>query len=64
MHSCPVPRLVREQRLDGLDDPQPHPLPVEVAVIEHCVGIHGGVDRGLRAVLLHEQVGRAVDVEV
>ncbi len=39
------------QLLDRLDDPQPHRPPVHVALLEHGVGLHGGVDRGLGAVL-------------
>ncbi len=36
----------------------------QVALIEHGVGPHGGMDRRVGAVVLHEHVGRAVYVEV
>ncbi len=36
----------------------------QVALIEHGVRPHGGLDRRVLAVALHEDVGGAVDVEV
>ena len=62
MHRRTVARPRLYQRLDGLHDTQPHPLPVQVALLDHGVGFHGGFDRGLGAVLLHEDVGGAVDI--
>ena len=35
-----------------------------VALLEHGVGVHGGLDRRALAVALHEDVGGAVDVEI
>ena len=37
---------------------------VAVALLEHGVRPHGGLDRRVLAVALHEDVGGAVDVEV
>ena len=64
VRSRPVARLRLKHRLDGRQYVQPHRLPVEVAPVEHGVGVHGGEYQGLGAVLLHEQVSAAVDVEV
>ncbi len=47
-----------------LDFLVPHRVAVQVALIEHGIRPHGGVDRRVLAVLLHEDVGGAVDVEV
>ena len=40
------------------------PLPPQVALIEQRVRPHGGMDRRLLAVVLHEGVSAAVDVQV
>ncbi len=44
--------------------PLPHRIPLQVARLEHRVRPHGGMDRRVLAVLLHEDLGGAVDVEV
>ncbi len=35
-----------------------------VALVEHFIGLHGGMDRGFGAVLVDEELGGAEDVEV
>ena len=52
------------QFADGFDDPQPHSLPVDIASRQHFVGLHGGGQFSVRAVLAKQQVGGAEDVEV
>ena len=42
--------------------PLPHGVAVQIALLQIGVGPHGG-DRRVLAVLLHEDVGGAVDVE-
>ncbi len=44
--------------------PPPHRVPVQVALLQHGNRPHGGMDRRVLAVLLYEEVGGAVDVEV
>ncbi len=44
--------------------PLPRREPVQVALIEHGIRPHGGLDRRVLAVAPHEDVGGAVDVEV
>ncbi len=45
-------------------NPLPHRVAVQVASLEHGIRPHGGLDRRVLAVPLHEDVGGAVDVEV
>ncbi len=40
------------------------PILNRVPLLQHGVRIHGGMDRRVLAVLLHEDLGGAVDVEV
>ncbi len=47
-----------------LDDPPPHRVAFQVALIEHGIRPHGGMDWRVLAVALHEQGGGSVDVEV
>ncbi len=58
------PRLCALHCLDRLHDPQPHSLAFQVALVEHGVGLHGGVNSSVGAVVLHEKVGSAADVEI
>ncbi len=37
---------------------------LNISPVEHRIRPHGGLDRRVLAVLLHEDVGAAVDVEV
>ena len=53
---------IRQQLVDGTDNPPPHRRAVEVALVEHGVGVHRGADRGLVAVLLDQELGGAVGV--
>ena len=46
------------------NDPPPHRRPVQVALVEHGVGLHGGLDSSGFTVLLDQSVGGAIDVEV
>ena len=55
---CPL------QLLDRPQNPLPRRKPVQVASLKHGIRPHGGMDRRVIAVVLHEEVGRAVDVEV
>ena len=62
MHPCsgfyPLQFLHRPQY------PPPNRVPVQVAFLKHRIRPHGGMDRRVVAVLLHEDLGGAVDVEV
>ena len=64
MHGRPVSRLHLKQHLDSLHNPQPRRLPVQVALLKHGIRVQGSVDRRFVAVLLHQELGGAVDVEV
>ena len=61
MHSHPGPHLL--QLLHRPQYPLSHRAAVQVALIEHGIRPHGGMDRVL-AVALHEDVGRTVDIQV
>ncbi len=62
MHPCsgfyPLQFLHRPQY------PLPHRIAVELALLKHGIRPHGGMDRRVLAVLFHEEVGAAVDVEI
>ncbi len=63
MHLCPR-RWVRPlQLLNRPQYPPPHRAAVQIPLLKHGIRPHGGVDRRVLAVLLHEHMGRAVDVE-
>ena len=64
VRSLPLPRLGALQFFDGLHDPNPRPLAGHVAGGQQLVGLHGGLERRVLAVLVDEQLGAAVDVEV
>ena len=63
MNGHPRSRLHPLQLLHRPEYPLPHRKPVQVALIEHGIGPHGGMDRRVLAVLLHEGLGGAVYVE-
>ncbi len=64
MHPCPR-RWVRPlQLLHRPQHPSPHRVAVQVADLKHGVRPHGGLDRRVLAVLLYDDAGGAVDVEV
>ena len=44
--------------------PLPHRTALQVALIEHGVGPHSGMDRRVMAVAFHEDLRGSVDVEV
>ena len=48
----------------GREHPPPRPLPGQAALLEHGVGALGGFEGGILAVVLHQDGGGAVDVEV
>ena len=62
MHPCPG--FCPLQFLHRPQYPLPHRKPAQVALIEHDIRLHGGMDRRVVAVVLHDEVGGAVDVEV
>ena len=64
LNRSPVWSFFRQKLPRCLYDPFPHRVAVEVALVEHGIRPHGGMDRRVLAVLLHEHVGGAVDVEV
>ena len=64
VHHSPVSRLRVQQLRDRRQDAQPHPLTVQVAFLKHGVGAQGGLHRCFGAVLVHQELGCAVDVEV
>ncbi len=65
MHRCIRGRRVLVQKfLDRPRDPPPDRAPFHIASLEPLVGLYVCEDRGVLAVLLDEQVGGAVDVEV
>ncbi len=64
MNLHPRPRISPLQLLYRSQYPLPHRMGVRVASFTHRVGAHGGTDRRALAVLLHEEVGGAPDVEV
>ncbi len=49
---------------NGFLDRGQHLQAVQVALIEHGIGPHGGMDRRVLAVALYEHVGGSVDVEL
>ena len=59
-----VPRPRAQQHLDGPHDPPPYRSPIEVALVEQFICLHGGEYGGFVAVLVDEELGRAVNVEV
>ena len=59
-----APGLGPLQLLDCLPNAEPHPAPLHVASFQKGIGAHGSMSRRLLAVLLYEDVGGAVDVEV
>ena len=64
MHPCPSPQLHPLQLLHRPQYLLPHPVAVQVALLKHRIHPQGGMDRRVLAVLLHEEAGGAVDVEV
>ena len=52
------------QLLNRPQYPLPHRVAVQVALIEHGAGVHGGMYRRVLAVLLREDIGGAVDVDI
>ena len=62
MHPCH--RLHPLQLLHRPQDALSHRGAIKVALIEHGIRPHGDMDRRVGAVLLHEHLGGAVDVEV
>ncbi len=63
MHPCPGGWLRSLQLLRGPQYPPPRRIAVQVAGLKHGIRPHGGMDRRVLAVVLHEEVGGAVDVE-
>ncbi len=61
MHLCPG--LHALQFLHRPQYPLPHRVAVQVATLKHGICPHGGMDRRVLAVVLHEDVGGAIDVE-
>ena len=57
-------QLHPHQLLNRPQYPLPHRTAVQVALIEHGVRTHRGMDQRVLAVVLYEEVGAAVDVEV
>ncbi len=58
-------RWVRPLQLpDRPQHPPPHRAAAQVALLEHGIRPHGCFHRRVLAVVLHEDVGAAVDVEV
>ena len=57
-------RLRPPQLLHRLEYLPPHRGPVQVARLKHGVRPHGGMGRRVGAVVLHEHLGGAEDVEV
>ena len=51
-------------RLDHTNNPHPDGLAVQIATLKALVGLHGREDRRILAVLVDQELGRAVDVEV
>ena len=62
VHRRPVPQPHIQQLVDRREYPPPHRLTVQIASVEHGVGVHGGVDRRFRTVLIHEQAGGRANV--
>ena len=56
--------LFRPQLLHCPQYPPPHRTAVQVGRLKHGIRPHGGLDRRVLAVALHEDLGGAVDVEV
>ena len=52
------------QLVDGIDDPLPDGTGGHVTPGPVTVSFHGGMDGGVATMLLDEQVGGAVDVDV
>ena len=55
MQPCPRPHLLQLPHRPQY--PLPHPIAVQVPRLKHRVRPHGGMDRCVLAVLLHEQLG-------
>ena len=53
-----------EQPLNRVQNAHPHCLPVQVPLVEHGVRLHGCMDSRFVAVLVHEELRGAVNVEV
>ena len=53
----PGPRLLTLDIINRCNNPSPHRRAFEVALIEHGVGFHGGLDSRRFAVLLDQGVG-------
>ena len=64
VNPAPTCGLRPQKLLDRLQDTLPDRPTAQVASLEHGVYARGGLDRGVRAVLVHEDAGGAVDVEV
>ncbi len=64
MRRLPIPRPLSLYFLHCIPDPHPHPLPIEIAQIEQFVSAHDGLDDSMLAVLVDQELGGAVDVEV
>jgi len=50
--------------MDGGEDALPDPVTVRVALGQELIGALGGYGLGVGAVPLHQQVGRAPDVDL
>ncbi len=59
----PCPRLCPLHLLHRPQYPLPHRIAVQIALLQHRIRPHGGLDRRVPAMLLHQEVGGAVDVE-
>ncbi len=64
MNPHPRPRINPLQLLHRPQYPLPNREAVQVALIEHGVGVHGSMDRRVLVEYLHEELGGAVDVEI
>ncbi len=62
MHPCP--RLYPLQLFHRPQYPLPHRAAVQVASFKRCIRPNGGMDRRILAVLLYDDVGGAVNVQV
>ena len=52
------------QLLDRRDHPHPHRLPFQIPGLEAHIRLSGSEDRRVLTVLVDEELGRAVDVEI
>ena len=62
MPPLPRRRLLTLHLMNRRDDPPPDSRAVQVALVEHGIGLHGSLNRRSFAVLLDQGVGGAVDV--